>query len=100
MLTTGEHVETAWNAFRARLARATMTSSEWPISSAVARQPWQGDVLDKKTKKRIDVLNSRLRKLRQQLAGARQQLDDPEEAKRLENAIAAAEADLANLKAE
>ena len=54
--------------------------------------------MDKKTKKRIDVLNQRLRKLRQQHAGSRQQMDDPAELQRLENEIAAAEADLTKLK--
>ena len=33
--------------------------------------------MDKKAKKKIEVLRQRITKLRQQLAGAKQQLDDP-----------------------
>ena len=35
--------------------------------------------MDKKAKKKIESLNQRLQKLRQQLAGARHQADDPRE---------------------
>ena len=38
--------------------------------------------MDKKAKKRLDVLNKKLQKLQQQLAGAKQQMDEPEEAAR------------------
>lgn len=54
--------------------------------------------MDKKAKKRIDLLHGRLQKLRQQLAGAKKQMDEPEEAERLEQEIAAAEAELHKLK--
>ena len=40
--------------------------------------------MDKKAKKKIDVLHDRITKLRQQLAGAKKQLDDPAEVERLE----------------
>jgi hypothetical protein len=55
--------------------------------------------MDKKAKKRIDVLQPKLQQLRQQLAGAKKQMDDPAEAKKLEADIAAVEAELAKLKA-
>lgn len=55
--------------------------------------------MDKKAKKKIDVLRTRLQKLQQQLAGARKQLDDPDEVARLEKDIKAAEAELEKLKA-
>jgi hypothetical protein len=55
--------------------------------------------MDKKAKKRIEVLHQKLPKLRQLLAGAKQQPDDPGEQKRLEAEIAAAEAELHQLKA-
>jgi hypothetical protein len=55
--------------------------------------------MDKKAKKRIDVLNQRLRKLRQQLSGHKQQNDDPDELARIEKEIAEAEAELTMLKA-
>jgi uncharacterized membrane protein len=54
--------------------------------------------MDKKAKKRIDLLHQRLQKLRLQLAGARQQPDEPEDLQRIEKEIAAAEAELAKLK--
>ena len=54
--------------------------------------------MDKKAKKRIDVLNTRITTMRQQLAGARKQMDDPEEVKNLEKQLAAADAELAKLK--
>ncbi len=54
--------------------------------------------MDKKAKKRIDLLHQKLQALRQQLAGAKKQMDEPEEVVRLEAAIAAAEAELKQLK--
>jgi len=54
--------------------------------------------MDKKAKKRIDLLQQKLQKLRQQLAGAKRQLDDPADVKRLESEIAAIEAELKKLK--
>jgi hypothetical protein len=54
--------------------------------------------VDKKVKKRIDVLQQKLQKLRQQLAGAKQQVDDPGDIVRLEKEIAAVEAELHTLK--
>jgi DNA-binding FrmR family transcriptional regulator len=53
--------------------------------------------LDKKAKKKQDVLRQRLQKLQQQLAGARKQMDDPDEVVRLESDIAAAKAELDKL---
>lgn len=53
--------------------------------------------MDKKAKKKQDVLRQRLQKLQQQLSGARKQLDDPEEVRRLESDIAAAKAELDKL---
>jgi hypothetical protein len=55
--------------------------------------------MDKKAKKRIDLLQQRLQKLRQQLAGARKQPDEPGDIHRLEKEIAEADAELAKLKA-
>ncbi len=54
--------------------------------------------MDKKAKKRIDLLNQKLQKLRQQLAGTKKQLDDPADVERLEAEIAAAEGELRELK--
>jgi uncharacterized membrane protein len=54
--------------------------------------------VDKKAKKRIDVLHQKLQKLRQQLAGAKQQPDEPGDIVRLEKEIAAADAELQQLK--
>ena len=54
--------------------------------------------MDKKAKKKLDVINQRLQKLRQQLAGARKQDDEPGEVQRLEAEIAQLESDAAGLK--
>ena len=56
-------------------------------------------VMDKKDKKRIEVLQQRIAKLQQQLAGAKKQPDDPAEVPRLERELAAAHAELTTLKA-
>jgi hypothetical protein len=54
--------------------------------------------MDKKTKKRIEALQDRLRQRRTVLANARKQNDDPAETKRLEQEVADLEAELAKLK--
>ncbi len=54
--------------------------------------------MDKKAKKKIQAINQRIQKLRQQLAGSRQQADDPSEIEALERQIAEAEAEVAKLK--
>jgi hypothetical protein len=54
--------------------------------------------MDKKIKKKQDVLRQRLQKLQQQLAGARRQMDDPEEVRRLDQEVASTEAELEKLK--
>ncbi len=50
--------------------------------------------MDKKTQKKIDALRKRIQNLKQQIAGARKQMDDPVELKSLEQQLAAAEAEL------
>jgi hypothetical protein len=54
--------------------------------------------MDKRDQKRIDVLNTRLTKLRQLLVAAKKQPDEPDEIKNLEKQIAEATAELAKLK--
>jgi hypothetical protein len=54
--------------------------------------------LDKKSKKRLDVINKKLQTLRPRLAGSRAQADDPGELKQLEEEIAKLEAEAAELK--
>lgn len=55
--------------------------------------------MDKKAKKRIAVLRTRLQKLERMLAGAKQQCDDPEEVKDLEQQISRAREELIMLTA-
>ena len=55
-------------------------------------------IMDKKIKKKTQALHQRIQKLRQQLAGARKQADDPGEVAALEKQIAEAEAQVAKLK--
>ncbi|MFM8379258.1 MAG: hypothetical protein ACKOB1_08030 [Planctomycetia bacterium] len=54
--------------------------------------------MDKKDKKRIEVLQQKIAKLQQQLAGAKKQPDDPADIPRLEKELAAAHAELSKLK--
>jgi DNA-binding FrmR family transcriptional regulator len=54
--------------------------------------------MDKKIKKKTHVLQQRIQTLRQQLAGAKKQMDDPGELKLIEQQLAAAEAELAKMK--
>jgi len=54
--------------------------------------------MDKKDKKRLEVLQQKIAKLQQLLAGAKKQPDDPAEVPRLERELAAAHAELAGLK--
>jgi hypothetical protein len=54
--------------------------------------------VDKKQKKRVEVLQQKIAKLQQLLAGAKKQPDDPAEVPRLEQELAAAHAELHKLK--
>jgi hypothetical protein len=54
--------------------------------------------MDKKDKKRLEVLQQKIVKLQGLLAGAKKQPDDPAEVPRLERELAAAHAELAALK--
>lgn len=53
--------------------------------------------MDKKSKKRIDLLRSNLQRLRQQLSGVLEQKDDLEESQTLNKQIASIEAELQSL---
>jgi hypothetical protein len=55
--------------------------------------------VDKKQKKRLDVINKKLTSLRQQLAGSKAQADDLDELKDLEDQISKLEAEAAEIKA-
>jgi hypothetical protein len=59
-----------------------------------------GNSMDKKAKKKIDVLHQRVHKLQLQVAGAKKQRDDPDELARLEKELASASAELNKLKAD
>ena len=55
-------------------------------------------LMDKKSKKKTHVLQQRIQALRQQVAGAKKQMDDQAELKTLEQQLAAAETELAKIK--
>lgn len=55
--------------------------------------------MDKKTKKKLDVLQQKVQKLKQQLAGAKKQPDEPGEVERLESQINDAQSEIEKLKA-
>lgn len=54
--------------------------------------------MDKRDKKRSEVLKQKITKSQQLLAAAKKQMDDPDEVKMLEKQIADAQAELAKLK--
>ena len=54
--------------------------------------------MDKKSKKRLDVINKKLQTLRPRLAGSRAQADDAAELKQLEDEIAKLEAEAVEIK--
>ena len=54
--------------------------------------------MDKKQKKRIEVLQQKILKLQQLLAAAKRQPDDPADVPRLEKELSAAHAEMASLK--
>ena len=54
--------------------------------------------MDKKVKRKLDVLHQRLHKVQQQLSGARQQRDEVDEVERLEREIKTIEAEIQKLK--
>lgn len=56
--------------------------------------------LNKKQKKQLDLDHKKLKQLQLQLAGAKQQMDDVDEVRRLEQEIAATQAHIDKLKAE
>ena len=76
----------------------SISSASWRFAPGIAIEQTAGHSMDKKIKKKQDVLRQRLQKLQQQLAGARRQMDDPDEVRRLEQEVAATEAELEKLK--
>jgi len=56
--------------------------------------------LNKKQKKQIEVARKKIQNLQQKLAGCKQQMDDPEEVRSLENAIAEQEANIDKIKSD
>lgn len=55
--------------------------------------------MNRKVKKKLETARQRLQLLRQQLAGAKRQDDEPGEVERLEREIASIEAEVEKLKA-
>ena len=55
--------------------------------------------MDKKVKKKLDVLRKKVSHLQQQLAGATRQMDDPKEVENIRADIAAAQEQIEKLKA-
>lgn len=54
--------------------------------------------MDKKQKKRFDVIQKKIQSLRPRLAGAKEQADDPSEITELEDEIEALQTEAAELK--
>ncbi|MEO2000055.1 MAG: hypothetical protein ABGW75_00415 [Pirellulales bacterium] len=56
--------------------------------------------MDKKTKKRLDVLQQKITKLQRLLAAEKEQPDDPAEIPRIEAELAKAHAEMSSLKSD
>ena len=54
--------------------------------------------MDRKAKKRLEVLRKKMVKLQQQLAGVREQADEPDEIMQVEKEIAKAQNEIDSLK--
>lgn len=54
--------------------------------------------MDKKTKKKIEVARKKIDNLMKQLAGAKQQTDEPDEIEKIQAEIAAKKAEIEKLK--
>ena len=54
--------------------------------------------MDKKAQKRIEVLRKKIAELQPRLAGAKKQMDDADEVRRLEADLTAAQAEIDKLK--
>lgn len=54
--------------------------------------------MDRKVKKKLEILRGKLQLLQRQLAGARRQLDEPGDIERLTAEVAAVEAEVKRLK--
>lgn len=54
--------------------------------------------MDKKSQKRFEVLRKKVAELQPRLAGAKKQMDDPDEVRKLETELAAAQAEIEKLK--
>jgi hypothetical protein len=63
----------------------------------MATPSFRGSAVDKKQKKQLEAAKTRIQKLRQLLAGARDQPDDPEDIVRLKREIAEVEAQIHKL---
>ena len=53
--------------------------------------------MDKKAKKRLEVLRKKISELQPRLAGAKKQTDEPDEVRKLEAELAATQAEIAKL---
>ncbi len=54
--------------------------------------------MDKKAKKKLEVLRKKSQNLQQQIAGAKQQTDEPDEVEKLEKELADIKAEIEKLK--
>lgn len=82
---------------RLRVRTQITESTGWKTEFGIQPHEPRKKHMDKKSKKRIDVLRSNLQRLRQQFSGVQKQKDDPEESKTLANQIALIEAELQSL---
>ena len=86
-----------WRVCSRQIFFKTSLTEPWTLN-LVPLAFWRNILMDKKIKKKSHVLQQRIQALRQQLAGAKKQMDDPNELKSIEQQLASAEAELARIK--
>lgn len=67
----------------------------WPHNNPLVSK----EFMDKKQKKRLDVLQKKMQQLRQKLAGVKEQADEPGEVEAVEKEMAAVTAEIEKIKA-
>ncbi len=83
----------AWCTMR----RSFLAAHAVPNGSSDQKTRRPANTVDKKIKKKIEVLRQRIQKKRQQLSGAKRQNDEPGEVEQLESDIASLESEIRSL---
>ncbi len=81
------------------MSRVGCSDRAEPCTTVVVNFERSDRPMDKKQKKRLEVINKKLQTLRPRLAGVREQMDDADELKQLEDEIASLERESQEIRA-